>query len=86
MIHPKIARDGPMTAGGPDPLKDALDLQVRIRGLRALLELQRWQIQVLNDRLYSSEPGGVAARRLLDLKRSENKASALDVPKSANDT
>jgi hypothetical protein len=54
--------------------------------LKALLELQRWQIEVLNGRLYSSEPGGVAARRLLDLKRSDDKASALDVPKSANDT
>lgn len=85
MLRPKIARDGPMTASGPDPLKDALDLQVRIRGLKALLELQRWQIEVLNDRLYSSEPGGVAARRLLDLKRSEDNASPLHVPKSAND-
>ena len=47
-----------MTAGGPDPLKDALDLQVRVRALQALLELQRWQIEVLNNRLYSSEPGG----------------------------
>jgi hypothetical protein len=86
MIHPKIVRDGPMIAGGPDPLKDALHLQVRIRGLKALLELQRWQIEVLNDRLHSAEPGGIAARRLLDLKRSEDKASALHVPNSANDT
>ncbi len=86
MLHPKIVRDGPMTADGPDPLKDALHLHARIRGLKALLELQRWQIEVLNGRLYSSEPGGVAARRLLDLKRSDDKASALDVPKSANDT
>ncbi len=74
-----------MATGGPDPLKDALNLQARIRGLKALLELQRWQIEVLNDRLYSSEPGGVAARRLLDLKLSEGEASALRVPKSAND-
>ena len=58
-----------MTAGGPDPLKDALDLQVRVRALQALLELQRWQIEALSKRLYSSEPGGIAARRLLDLKR-----------------
>jgi hypothetical protein len=85
MLHPKIGRDGPMTARGPDPLKDALDLQIRIRGLKALLELQRWQIEVLNDRVYSSEPGEVAARRLLDLKRSEDKAPALHVPKGAND-
>jgi hypothetical protein len=85
MLHPKIVGDGPMATGGPDPLKDALNLQARIRGLKALLELQRWQIEVLNDRLYSSEPGGVAARRLLDLKLSEGEASALRVPKSAND-
>ncbi len=85
MIHPKIVRDGPMTTGGPDPLKDALDLQARIRGLKALLELQRWQVEVLNSRLYSSQSGGVAARRLLALKRSEDKASALQVPESMND-
>lgn len=71
MIHPKIVRDGPMMPCGPDPLQDALDLQTQIRTLRALLELQRWQIEVLNDRLYSAEPGGIAARRLLDLKRHE---------------
>ena len=74
-----------MTTGGPDPLKDALVLQARVRGLQALLELQRWQIEVLNNRLYSSEPGGVAARRLLDLKRSETKRDAFKVPKGMND-
>ncbi|EIM27761.1 hypothetical protein [Microvirga lotononidis] len=74
-----------MTTGGPDPLKDALDLQARIRGLQALLELQRWQIEVLNNRLYSSEPGGIAARRLLDLKRSEAVKGAFVVPKGVND-
>lgn len=72
-----------MTTGGPDPLKDALALQARVRGLQALLELQRWQIEVLNNRLYSSEPGGVAARRLLDLKRRE--ADEFKVPKGMND-
>lgn len=60
-----------MTTCGPDPLQDALDLHTRIRSLKALLELQRRQIEVLNDRLYSSEPGGVAARRLLALRQSE---------------
>ncbi|MBA1158538.1 hypothetical protein [Microvirga mediterraneensis] len=74
-----------MTTGGPDPLKDALALQARVRGLQALLELQRWQIEVLNNRLYSSEPGGVAARRLLDLKRSEAAKGAFTVPKGVND-
>ncbi|QRM28660.1 hypothetical protein [Microvirga sp. VF16] len=74
-----------MTTSGPDPLKDALVLQARVRGLQALLELQRWQIEVLNNRLYSSEPGGVAARRLLDLKRSETKRDAFKVPEGMND-
>ena len=85
MIHPKIVRDGPMTTGGPDPLKDALALQIRVRGLQALLELQRWQIEVLNNRLYSSQPGGVAARRLLAIKRSETQVARLKVPKGVND-
>ena len=60
-----------MTIDGPDPYKDALRLQARLKALKALLELQRWQVEVLNNRLYSSEPGGVAARRLLTLKREE---------------
>jgi hypothetical protein len=60
-----------MKACGPDPLQDALELKAHIRGLKALLELQRRQIEVLNDRLYSSQPGGTAARRLLALKQSE---------------
>ncbi len=85
MIHPKIVRDGPMTTGGPDPLKDALDLQARVRALKALLELQRWQVEVLNNRLYSSTPGGVAARRLLGLKRSEAESAGLTAPKGVND-
>jgi hypothetical protein len=85
MIHPKIARDGPMTTGGPDPLKDALALQARVKGLQALLELQRWQIEVLNNRLYSSEPGGIAARRLLDLKRIEAGQGGFRAPKGVND-
>ncbi|WP_162820365.1 hypothetical protein [Microvirga calopogonii] len=74
-----------MTTGGPDPLKDALALQARVRGLQALLELQRWQIEVLNNRLYSSEPGGVAARRLLALKRDETTRGAFTMPKGVND-
>ncbi len=77
MIHRPIASHGPLTTDGPDPLKDALDLQARVRALKALLELQRWQIEVLNDRLYSSNPGGVAAKRLLALKRSESEEAGL---------
>jgi len=85
MIHPKIVRDGPMTTGGPDPLKDALALQARVKGLQALLELQRWQIEVLNNRLHPTEPGAIAARRLLAIKRSETGRDQFRVPKSVND-
>jgi hypothetical protein len=53
--------------------------------LQSLLELQRWQIEVLNNRLYSSEPGSIAARRLLSLKRSEAARSEFKVPKGVND-
>jgi hypothetical protein len=74
-----------MSTGGPDPLQDALDLQARVRALKALLELQRWQVEVLNNRLYSSAPGGVAARRLLALKRSETEARVSKVPRGVND-
>ena len=74
MIHPKTVRDGPMMLSGPDPLQDALELRAQIRGLKALLDLQRWQIEVLNERLYSAQPGGAAARRLLALKQSEERA------------
>jgi hypothetical protein len=88
MIHSKIVRDGPMMTGGldplSDPLKDALTLQARVKGLQALLELQRWQIEVLSNRLYSSDPGGVAARRLLDIKRRETSAG-FKAPKGVND-
>jgi len=72
-----------MTGNEPDPLKDALDLQIRVRSLKALLELQRWQIEVLNERLYSSDPGGIAAKRLLALKRSETEG--LQTPTAVND-
>lgn len=60
-----------MKTCGPEPLQDALELRAHVRGLKALLEFQRWQIEVLNDRLYASESGGTAARRLLALKQSE---------------
>ncbi len=60
-----------MKTRGPDPLQDALELKARVKGLKALLEFQRWQIEVLNDRLYASESGGTAARRLLVLKQHE---------------
>ncbi|PVE26416.1 hypothetical protein DC522_01240 [Microvirga sp. KLBC 81] len=66
-----------MKALGPDPLQDALELKAHVRGLKALLELQRWQIEVLNERLYASASGGTAARRLLALKQSEAGASRL---------
>lgn len=71
MIHPRNVRGGPMKSCGPNPLQDALELKAQIKGLKALLEFQRWQIEVLNDRLYASESGGTAARRLLALKQSE---------------
>lgn len=48
-----------------------------------MLELQRWQIEVLNDRLYPADPGGIAARRLLALKRSD--AEKLQAPQAVND-
>jgi hypothetical protein len=83
MIHRDIGSHGSMTGADPDPLKDALDLQIRVRSLRALLELQRWQIEVLNDRLYSSDAGGIAAKRLLALKRSETET--LQAPRAVND-
>ena len=83
MIHRYIGSHGSMTGQHPDPLKDARDLQHRVSSLRALLELQRWQFEVLSDRLYSSDPGGIAARRLLALKRSETES--LQAPKAVND-
>jgi hypothetical protein len=55
-----------------DPLQDARALQPRIERLRLLLEIQRQQIETLNDRLYSSRSGGVAARRLLALAQTRN--------------
>jgi len=72
-----------MNTCGPDPLQDALELRAHVRGLRALLEFQRWQIEVLNDKLYTSESGGAAARRLLALKQSEVEAGRL---RKASDT
>jgi hypothetical protein len=86
MIHRKTASHRSMESGRPGPLEDALDLQVRVRTLKALLELQRWQVEVLNDRLYSSEPGGIAARRLLDLKRREAQMMSLSVPKGVSNS
>lgn len=52
-------------------LHEANVLHTRIKGLKVLLELQQRQIEELNDRLSAGTPGGVAARRLLDLKRSK---------------
>ena len=75
MIHPRNGRDGPMKISGPDPLQDALELRAHIKGLKALLEFQRWQIEVLNEKLYASASGGNAARRLLALKQSEAEAA-----------
>jgi hypothetical protein len=68
-----------MTSPESDPLQDALDLEVQIRRLRALLELQRQQIEILNDKLYSDHSGGVAAKRLLTLKQRE--AAAPEAPR-----
>jgi hypothetical protein len=56
-----------------DPLQNARVLHAQIKGLKKLLELQQWQIETLTDRLYTQQPGGVAARRLLALKRIETK-------------
>lgn len=56
---------------GSDPLQDARDLQDRIRNLTMLLEVQRRQFEVLSERCYSNNPGGIAARRLMALKRVE---------------
>ena len=53
----------------PDPLRDARDLQVRIAGLRALLNLQLQQIESLSERLQPATPAGRAASRLLSLKQ-----------------
>lgn len=63
-----------MKDDGPDPLQDALELRAHVKGLKALLEFQRWQIEVLNDRLYASASGGTAARRLHALKQREAQA------------
>ncbi|MEZ0172019.1 hypothetical protein [Microvirga sp. TS319] len=60
-----------MKTCSPNLLQDALELRAHVRGLKALLEFQQWQIEVMNDRLYASESGGKAARRLLALKQSE---------------
>jgi hypothetical protein len=77
MIHPRNGRGGPMKNSGPDPLQDALELRAHVRGLKALLEFQRWQIEVLNEKLYASATGGKAARRLLALKQREAEATRL---------
>lgn len=63
-----------MTIRRLDPLQDALAIQARIKGLRALLELQRWQIEVLSSRLYAGDSAGTAARRLLALKLGEGRS------------
>lgn len=60
-----------MKTCSPRLLQDALELRAHVRGLKALLEFQRWQIEVMNDRLYEPESGGKAAQRLLALKQGE---------------
>jgi hypothetical protein len=50
-------------------LQEAQELHDQVERLRALLRFQLQQINRLDDKLYSSAPGGVAARRLLALKR-----------------
>ncbi|HEY8381765.1 MAG TPA: hypothetical protein VIL09_06420 [Microvirga sp.] len=49
-------------------LAETRSLQQHLASLRALLELQQKQIQAWDERLYSAQPGGVAARRLIGLK------------------
>jgi hypothetical protein len=73
MSHSARAEDEDDHPHAADPLQNARSLHARIKGLRQLLELQQWQIETLNDRLYSQQPGGVAARRLLALKRIDTK-------------
>jgi hypothetical protein len=73
MIHSIRAKDEDEHPHADDPLQSARALHARIKGLRKLLELQQWQIETLTDRLYTQQPGGVAARRLLALKRIETK-------------
>lgn len=59
------------TGGALGRLHEARVLQARIRGLKALLEFQQWQIETLSDKLHAETPGGVAAKRLLALKHSK---------------
>ncbi|MCB8820502.1 hypothetical protein [Microvirga rosea] len=59
------------SAGSLSRLHEAHVLHARIKGLKALLQLQKSQVEKLNDQLYSDTPAGTAARRLLDLKRSK---------------
>ena len=72
-----------MKRHGPHFLQDALELEAHVRGLKALLEFQRWQIERLNDRLYASESGGKAAQRLLALKQRETIAPHRRKPSEA---
>lgn len=74
-----------MKVDGPDLLQDALELRAHIRGLQSLLEYQRWQIEVLNDRLYDAQSGGMAARRLLALKQSEDRQAHLSRKSSSRE-
>lgn len=74
-----------MKVDGPDLLQDALELRAHIRGLQSLLEYQRWQIEVLNDRLYDAQSGGTAAQRLLALKQSEVREAHLSRKSSSRE-
>ncbi|WP_134494136.1 hypothetical protein [Microvirga pakistanensis] len=71
-----------MRTHGPELLQDALELRAHVRSLKALLELQRCQIEALHERLYAPESGGKAARRLLALKLSEAEAARRRKPES----
>ncbi|MBZ6076181.1 hypothetical protein [Microvirga puerhi] len=71
MTDPDEAEGSRVFASALDQLHEARVLHAQIKGLKALLQLQRNQVARLNDRLYANTPGGHAARRLLDLKRSE---------------
>ncbi|HEV2559067.1 MAG TPA: hypothetical protein VGU45_10605 [Microvirga sp.] len=61
-----------LTQAGPF-LDDIASLHDRVERLRALLDLQRRQVNGMEARLYGPGPAGTAARRLQLLKVSEGR-------------